>query len=74
MRYDGRAIKPNTTNARLVRIEGLSQELGPPVRLLRTLMAQRKIPYVKIGHRTVLFEVDKVREALAKFEVKAVGQ
>jgi len=37
-------------------------------------MAQRKIPYVKIGHRTVLFEVDKVREALAKFEVKAISQ
>jgi hypothetical protein len=37
-------------------------------------MAQRKIPYVKIGHRTVLFEVDKVRDALAKFEIKAIGQ
>ena len=67
-------IKTNTTDARLVRIERLSEELGQPVRLFRTLMAQRKIPYVKIGHRTVLFEVDKVRKALAKFEVKAIGE
>jgi len=37
-------------------------------------MAQRKIPYVKLGHRTVLFEVDKVRAALAKFEIKAIDE
>jgi hypothetical protein len=37
-------------------------------------MSQRLIPYIKTGRRTVLFEADKVREALAKFEVKAVGQ
>ena len=37
-------------------------------------MSQRLIPYIKPSRKVVLFEPDKVREALAKFEVKAVGQ
>jgi hypothetical protein len=37
-------------------------------------MSQGVIPYIKPGRRTVLFEIDKVRQALARFEVKAVGQ
>ena len=57
---------------RFLRIEELSTELGPSVRSFRTWMYQRKIPFIKIGHRTVLFEVEKVRAAMANFEVKAV--
>jgi hypothetical protein len=63
-----------TPKPTLLRIGELSAELGPPVRLIRTWMSRRLIPYIKTGRRTVLFEADKVREALAKFEVKAVGQ
>jgi hypothetical protein len=37
-------------------------------------MSQRLIPYIKPSRKVVLFEPDKVREALARFEVKAVGQ
>jgi hypothetical protein len=36
-------------------------------------MHQRKIPFIKAGHRTVLFEPEKVRAALVQFEVKAVS-
>ena len=58
---------------RLLNIRNLSQENGVPVRTLRSLQHQKKIPYIKAGHRTVLFDPDKVRAALDKFEVKAVA-
>ena len=60
---------PNT----LVNIKKLSEELGPPVRTLRTLMHDRKIPFIKAGHRTTLFDPQKVRAALEKFEVIPAG-
>ena len=58
----------------LLNIQQLSVEIGPPVRSLRTWMHQGKIPFIRVGHRTVLFDPDKVREALNRLEVKAVGQ
>jgi len=36
-------------------------------------MYARKLPYLKIGHRSVLFQVEKIVEALERFEVKAVN-
>jgi excisionase family DNA binding protein len=63
-----------TPTPSLLRIEELSSELGPSVRMIRTLMHQRKIPFIKTGRRTVFFEPHKVREALAKFEVKPIGE
>jgi len=57
---------------KLVSIGELSKELGPPVRALRTWMWLKKIPYLRVGYRTCLFDVEKVRTALEKFEVKAV--
>jgi len=60
--------------AKLVRIEELCAELGPAVtvRNVRTWMQQRKIPYLKTGRRTVLFDLTAVRAALAKFTVEAI--
>lgn len=60
--------------AKFVRIEDLCAELGPAVtvRNVRTWMAQRKIPYVKTGRRTVLFDLVAVRAALEKFTVAAI--
>jgi hypothetical protein len=60
----------------LLDINGLSKELGPdafPVRRIRTLKAQRKIPFIKLGHRTLVFNVQKVRAALERLETKAVS-
>jgi hypothetical protein len=50
----------------------LSKEKGRPVRQLRTLIAAKKIPYLKIGHRTLLFDPEKVEKALQRFEIPAV--
>jgi excisionase family DNA binding protein len=46
----------------------------PSTRMIDELMRKRKIPFTKLGHRTVRFEYEKVRAALEKFEHKAIGQ
>lgn len=59
----------------LVNIEGLSKspQINLSVRTLRTLWHDRKIPGIVLGRRTLLFSPSKVREAIEKFEVKAIG-
>ena len=59
--------------AKLVNISGLSEQKGIPVRTLRTLVSCRKIPFLKLGHRMLFFDPDKVDKALERFEVQAVG-
>jgi hypothetical protein len=58
---------------KLVNILALSEHNGIPVRTLRTFMAARKIPFLKCGHRTILFDPEKVDKALQRFEVREVG-
>jgi hypothetical protein len=50
----------------------LSKATGRPVRQIRTLVAGRKIPYLKVGHRSLLFDPVKVEKALAAFEIPAL--
>jgi hypothetical protein len=57
----------------LLDIFQLSKAKGRPVRQLRTLVAARKIPCLKLGHRTMLFDPEKVDQALARFEIKEIG-
>ena len=57
----------------LVTRKQLSQRSGIAERTIRTLQSQRIIPYIRAGHRTVLFDEDKVMAALDKLEVKAVS-
>jgi hypothetical protein len=35
---------------------------------------QRKILFLRIGHRTILFQPSKVFDALEKFEVREAGR
>lgn len=65
----------NSGMRNLVGIKELSQTpgIGIPVRTLRSLWHQRKIPAVRLGHRTLKFDPEKVRAALDRFEVKAIG-
>jgi hypothetical protein len=58
---------------KLLNIVELSAELGPPVRALRTWAQHRKIPFIRVGHRTLLFDAQKVRAALERLEVRPVG-
>lgn len=52
----------------------LSKEIGIPVRTIRTMITKRQIPYYKLGHRTILFDTDKVMKAINRFEIKEVGR
>jgi excisionase family DNA binding protein len=52
----------------------LAAALGMTKRGVEELMRARKIPFLALGHRTVRFEWEQVRKALARFEMKAVGQ
>jgi hypothetical protein len=60
--------------AKLLDIFQLSEATTRPVRQLRSFVAAKKIPYLKLGHRTMLFDPAKVEKALLRFEVKAAGQ
>lgn len=58
---------------KFIRIQELSEITGIPVGTLRGLWAARKIPGIKAGHRTLLFQLEKVERALERLEVKAVA-
>ena len=58
--------------SKLLDIFELSEAKGRPVRQLRTFIAEKKIPYLKVGHRTLLFDPEKVEKALQRFEIPAV--
>ena len=45
----------------------------PSTRMVDELVRRRKIPVVRLGHRTVRFQLDRVREALGRLEVRAIG-
>jgi len=64
-------MEPN--KRKLVNIVGLSEYNGIPVRTLRTFVAARKIPFLRCGHRTMLFDPQKVDKALERFEVQEVS-
>ena len=55
--------------------EELREKLNlPSTRMVDQLMKKGMIPYLPLGHKTVRFDLAKVKAALEKFEVKAVGQ
>jgi hypothetical protein len=58
---------------KLVSIKTLAEETGIPARTLRSLFHAKKIGGYKLGHRTLVFDPEKVRASLAKYEVKAVA-
>jgi hypothetical protein len=43
-------------------------------RTIATLRRSKKIPFVKIGYRTLRYDAEKVLAALMRREVKANGQ
>jgi hypothetical protein len=58
---------------RLLSTNELAAELNRPVRQIRSFVAAKKIPVLKIGWRTNLFDPEKVIKALARFEIPAVN-
>ncbi len=58
---------------RLLNTVELAAELNRPVRQIRGLVQAKKIPVLKIGWRTNLFDPDAVIKALLRFEIKEIG-
>jgi hypothetical protein len=46
----------------------------PSTRMVDELVRKRKIPVIRLGHRTVRFDLAKVVAALERLELKALGQ
>ena len=56
----------------LVNEKGLLEVIALTPRQLRELRLRRKIPYIRFGHRSVMYNIEKVVAALEKFELKEV--
>jgi hypothetical protein len=58
---------------KLLTDEELAEALGTGFtpRAIATMRRARKIPFIKIGHRTIRYDLDHVLAALAKREIKA---
>lgn len=63
-----------TTEPELIDKEELRRRLNlPSVQMVEEMMRKRKIPFVRLGHRTVRFSWAKVLAALNALEYRAVG-
>ena len=49
----------------------LAATTGIPIRTLKTLWSRRKFSGLRVGHRTMLFDPQKVLTELGKFEIRA---
>ncbi len=53
--------------------EELAKALGMSVSGVRKLRYKKLLPYVRIGARTVRFDLSRVKEALERLEIKEVS-
>ncbi len=61
------------SNTELLTKEQLAECLNlPSTRMVDELMRKRRIPYIKLGHKTVRFRLPAVIEAISRLEVHAV--
>ena len=47
--------------------------LGVSPRTIDNWMAQRRIPFIRISARLIRFDLNRVKNALARYEIKEVG-
>ena len=55
---------PTHTEAPLITKDELARDLRVSRRTIEAWIAQRRIPFVRLGHRTLRFSLDDVRRAL----------
>ena len=74
------ALKPDTTPLSVAYIEGIKSAAEPPLiskqelardlkvgcRTIEAWVAARKIPFIRLGHRTLRFNLDDVRRTLRR--------
>lgn len=66
-----KAMSTITSKSKILTIGELATELGLSVRTIRHLQYKRAIPVIKIGSM-IRFDEQRVRAAIAKFELQAV--
>jgi excisionase family DNA binding protein len=64
----------NVRNNRFDTRKGIAEWLGRTPRYVDQLAEEKIIPFIKLPGRDRLFDRERVAEALARFERKAVGQ
>jgi hypothetical protein len=52
--------------------QALADAINAGLSTVRTLRAKRLIPYIKTGHKSVIYDLSKVLAALGTLEVKPV--
>lgn len=57
----------------LLNDEQLAQVLGCSSYHIRKLRQKKKIPFIKLGWRTIRYDLTRVRKALEKYEVSEVA-
>jgi excisionase family DNA binding protein len=57
----------------LVTKQELALALGVSPRTIDNWMAQRRIPFIRISARLIRFDLNRVKAALARYEIKEVG-
>ena len=48
--------------------------MGTNLSKIRTLRLKRLIPFIKVGHKSIIYNLDKVLAALERLEVKPVTE
>ena len=51
----------------------LALAIGVSPRLIDSWMAERRIPFLRLSARLIKFNLERVKAALARYEVKEVG-
>ncbi len=46
----------------------------PSTRIIDAWVCKRMISFYRLGHRTLLFDLERVRQDLQRFEIKAIGR
>ena len=63
----------NARTFELVDKKCLAKSLHVSIRTVDSLMASRKVPFVRLTKRCVRFDLQKVQEALNRFEIRSVS-
>ena len=66
-----KTVTPNGPNL-IYGDQALADAIHAGLSTIRTWRAMRLIPYIKTGHKTVIYDLNKVLAAIEMHEVKAV--
>jgi hypothetical protein len=64
----------STFNALIHGDQHLADAMGTNLSKIRTLRLKRLIPFIKVGHKSIIYNLDKVLAALERLEVKPVTE